>query len=62
MVVVPPVGGHHDFLTAHAVPGLVLDRDVGVKVQEAVEEAKVMELVEVRWCTESQRDQEEPHQ
>ena len=62
MVVVPPVGGRHGFSTAHAVPGLILDRDVGVKVQEAVEEAKVTELAEVRWCTESQRDQEGPRQ
>jgi len=47
---------------AHAAPGLILDRDVGMKDQEAVEEAKVMEPVEARWCTDSQRDPEEPHQ
>ena len=52
---------HHGFLTAHAADGRVSDCAVAVVAQVAVEEATVTDADEKEWCTDSQKDQEEPH-
>ena len=53
---------HHGFSTAHAVLAQVHGRVVVLVDREAVEEAMVKEPVEMGWCTDSQKVQEEPNQ
>ena len=59
---VPPVACHHGFSTALAAFVQVLDHAEVVEDPEAVEEATVTEQDTARWCTDSQRVQEEPSQ
>ena len=57
-----PVVDHHGFSTAHAVLARVHGRVVVQEDREEVEEALMEVPVEERWCTDSQRVLERPHQ